>query len=70
MDLAQVDRVVESKIYDTLQWQVKGQLEGCGLGSAGAWVAECHSRLPSPPSPDLDPLARVLHEAHGCSRLL
>ena len=28
MDLAQAGRTVESKIYDTLQWQVRGQPGG------------------------------------------
>lgn len=36
MDLAQAGRTVESKIYDTLQWQVGDQLGGCGLDGPGA----------------------------------
>lgn len=28
IDLAQADRTVESKIYDTLQWQVRGHMGG------------------------------------------
>lgn len=37
---------MESKIYDTLQWQVRSQLGGRGLGSAGCGLLEvillCH----------------------------
>lgn len=69
MDLAQAGSTVESKIYDTLQWQVKGQLGGCGLTVRGC-------RLPSVTllyccfPPDLDPSAWFLHKAHRCGHLL
>lgn len=36
MDLAQAGRTVESKIYDTLQWQVRDQLGGHELDGVGA----------------------------------
>lgn len=62
MDLAQAGSTVESKIYDTLQWQVRGPLGTWGgqVGQ-GCWASPSQSSLPSP---DLDPPARVLHEAH------
>lgn len=69
MDLAQAGSTVESKIYDTLQWQVRGHLE-CGLDGVGVQFFGCHSPLLSSSSPDLDPPAWVLHEANRCGRLL
>lgn len=39
MDLAQAGSTVESKIYDTLQWQVRGQLVGWG------WIVRGHELL-------------------------
>ena len=64
MDLAQAGSTVESKIYDMLQWQVRGPLGDLGR-TGGHRVAARHLPRSSPPSPDLDPPAWVLHEAHG-----
>lgn len=69
MDLAQAGSTVESKIYDTLQWQVRGPLGDVGR-TGGHRVAGRHLPQSSPPSPDLDPPAWVLHEAHRRGRCL
>lgn len=69
MDLAQAGSTVESKIYDTLQWQVKGQLGGYGLTVQGCRLLSVTLLYRHSP-PDLDPPAWFLHEAHGCGHLL